>query len=491
MIPRSADLGAVLTDQEIEVEVYNAFRALSRVLTEITVEGPSGVTVEDPLGVPLVFPATRSVIYTVHVAALGNPTIDNTVTWVFVAVDPTGTVLLLTGFRTLPWSFDPNVADSIKQHYGYLTDVLEGDDGNEQRVQLREVPKGSIEMSLLLHEHEAQFANAILFGTTTRRFGLPLWPWRSQTVSDAALGATEVLFATADIPYVAGGFAFLWRTYEDWEVAEIAEVQGDRLVLAAPLRSAWPSGAAVMPFVSAYLGEGERFTWEALAIGSQRGRFDVPAFPVLAGVSGPLWQGYEVLEVEPNRKGPIDDEFYRRFVLLDTETGEREFDQLSPAPALIRPFLWTAFGRDEIAAMIAFIDRHKGRAVPFWVPSWQQDLRLTSDVILDQILCEIRRIRYAGTMFGSTGARRHLAVYSPQDAATYHKIVAATDPGSGLTETITVNPGAPRLWPAGATIVSFLRLCRLEDDEVEISWLAGNIAEAVVRIRELPNEAPV
>lgn len=328
-----------------------------------------------------------------------------------------------------------------------------------------------------------------VFGTTTRRFGLPLWQWRTRTTAEA--GALEIPVVTAFLPFVAGAYVFLWRSYEEWEVAAIAEVEADRLMLTSPLRAAWPSGTPVMPFVSAYLSEGDRFTWESLGIGSQRIRFDVPAFPVSASVAGPLWQGYEVLEVMPNRKGTLEDEFCRREALLDTETGERVFDQLSPAPALVRAFLWTAFGREEIAAMLGFIDRHKGRALPFWVPSWQQDLRLASDIVVDQILCELRRIRYAGAMFGATGARRHLAVYSAQEPATYHKIVAATDPGSGPTETITVNPGAPRLWPSTSTIVSFLRLCRCEDDEVEITWPSHDVAEAVLRIRELPNEAPV
>jgi len=198
----------------------------------------------------------------------------------------------------------------------------------------------------------------------------------------------------------------------------------------------------------------------------------------------------EVLELEPNRLVPYDDEYQRKFTLLDTQTGKRWADEDSPAPANVRPYLWTAYGRREIAAMFAFLDRRKGAAVPFWLPSWEQDLRLASDAMEEQTILELIWVRYAQQMFPDTNARRHLAVYSVDQPATYHTIQDADDPGDQATESVTIAPETPRAWPAMSTTISFLRLSRLDQDETEITWHGLECAEAKLTIRELPNEAP-
>ncbi len=128
--------------------------------------------------------------------------------------------------------------------------------------------------------------------------------------------------------------------------------------------------------------------------------------------------GHDVLTLDYNRVGAIEERLKRKFVLLDSKTGKRVSDEQAPAPAGSRPFTWTALGRTEIATMRAFLDARVGRAVPFWLPSFQWDLAL-------------------------------------------------------------------------AEVLSFLKLCRLEDDRVEISYPSGSVAEATIRVREVPLEAPL
>ena len=41
ILPRARDLGAVISEQEILVEVWNAYRTRTKTLDEITVEGPA------------------------------------------------------------------------------------------------------------------------------------------------------------------------------------------------------------------------------------------------------------------------------------------------------------------------------------------------------------------------------------------------------------------------------------------------------------------
>jgi len=77
------------------------------------------------------------------------------------------------------------------------------------------------------------------------------------------------------------------------------------------------------------------------------------------------------------------------------------------------------------------------------------------------------------------------------EVSACYEVIAASDPGDGLTESLTLSPVAARDYKADRTVVSFLTLCRLERDEIEIRYPSSNAAEATIEIRELPMEAPI
>ena len=206
-----------------------------------------------------------------------------------------------------------------------------------------------------------------------------------------------------------------------------------------------------------------------------------------------MYLGFDVLELDYTRIAGVEERLNRKFVLLDQGTGKRTPDEQSPAPAALRPFTWTALGRPQITVLRAFLDARLGRAVPFWLPSYQWDLELTEDVLEDAATATVRWVRYVQQMWGTTAARRHVALWTLGDGSVmdYYRIEDADDPGDYLTESLTLDPVAIRDYPAATTVVSFLKLCRLESDRVAISYPAGNVADATIEIRELPQEAPI
>lgn len=205
-----------------------------------------------------------------------------------------------------------------------------------------------------------------------------------------------------------------------------------------------------------------------------------------------IYQGFDVLELNYNRIGRVDERVRRKVMLLDPKTGVRRQDEQSPAPTPTRPFSWFASGRAEIAAMRAFLEARKGRAVPFWLPSFQWDLRLTEDLTQTSVIATIQWCRYGEQMFGTTAARRHLALWDlGLGTMEYYRVEDTNDPGDEVTESLTVDPAAVRTYQANRTVISFLKLCRLELDQAEIRHHNGTIAEATINVREIPLEAPL
>jgi hypothetical protein len=284
VIPRRKDLGAVLTDQEITVEVWNAFMSRAKVLTDLTIEGPAGIEVDNPYGLPTHFPASESLLYTVRVLEEGDPLIDNLVTWVFIGVPIAGTNLTLTGFRLLPFAFEPDFGGAegsgIEQLYGYLTDVITAYDGEEQRVQLRAVPVGTMALSAIFTApQEAQEANAMLYGSQARPFGVPLWQWRTPLLSPVAIDDTTIAVDTQYIPFQPDGLVFLWRDSRTWEAQRIASIAPGLITTTLPLRKNWAvPGTWVMPMVFGRLSPDEAFTWHSRDVGGVRLVFRIEGF---------------------------------------------------------------------------------------------------------------------------------------------------------------------------------------------------------------------
>lgn len=280
IFPRERDLGAVVSEQEIIVEVYSAFRDRAKTLDEITVEGPQGIEVVDHLGQPAHFAATQSEVYSVLVSAEGDPTIDNLITWDFDGISNDGTSLSLAGYRMIPFMFEANMAATIRERIGYTTDLMTSHSGNEQRVQLRSKPTGTISYQVtLIDDRASQMAVAILYGNQARVFGVPRWQYRSRLVSDTEIEDVDVYLPTANLPYSVGGLVMLWTSPFDWEVQTIEEVHADHLVLSSGLRFAWTSHrTSVVPVVIGRLSAQETLSWESLKIVSQAPTFLVEVF---------------------------------------------------------------------------------------------------------------------------------------------------------------------------------------------------------------------
>ena len=280
VIPRRIDLGAVVSDQEAEVEVWNAAIDRAQILEEITVDGPTGVEVTDHLGLPAHFPASRAEVYLVKALTDGDALIDNLVTWVFTDLDPLGTNLRILGFRLIPFPFPPNWAQPVSETFGFMTDVIVSYRGMEQRIQLRTVPVGTIRYATLLDDlRDAQMAGAILFGNQARAFGVGRWQFQTRLLQNASADDHDVFCDTADIPFEPGGMVLLWTDPYHWEVQTVESVLPDRVVLSFGLIQSWTAGPTiVLPIVVGRLSADEGFTWDALSIASTSLTFDIDGF---------------------------------------------------------------------------------------------------------------------------------------------------------------------------------------------------------------------
>lgn len=201
------------------------------------------------------------------------------------------------------------------------------------------------------------------------------------------------------------------------------------------------------------------------------------------------YQGYDILEDEPNGRDPRDDAQERKSNVLDNQTGKRFSESPWAAPPVTFPFSWFCQSRAEVAAFLSFVDARRGRLIPVWIPSREMALTPTvSPAFLDTL--RINEMGYTDFAFPGGGGRRHVWVWSPYSHTTkrYRKVTAAVKNGDG-TETLTLDTAldvnATTTWLYG-----FLRLCRLDEDVPVVEWHSPRLAEVTLMLRELPGEAP-
>lgn len=201
------------------------------------------------------------------------------------------------------------------------------------------------------------------------------------------------------------------------------------------------------------------------------------------------YKGVDVLDIRPDG-GPGRQESQVRLVdILDPVTAPAVNEARSPVAAWSGTVTISCETRAQTRAVRDFLDRRLGRLVPFWLPSMVADLTLASDVLNAASSLTIKAVGYSDTLFPPSLARRYLALYGADFLPDCYKVTAAS-PGSG-TETLSITPGAARAYSAPATVLSFLRYCRLDEDFAEFRWENPlGPCEIAFKAVEIPNEVP-
>jgi hypothetical protein len=201
------------------------------------------------------------------------------------------------------------------------------------------------------------------------------------------------------------------------------------------------------------------------------------------------YQGYDVLEVMPNWARDLNRTYKRSLVTLDPKIGPMQVDDKGGSAVVQQQFPWFLKDHPSVTTLRAFILKRFGQLVPFWTPTWDQDLVLASDVGSTDTSIVIQSVYYTRFFF-PIKSRRYIA-FIPQNGGpnVYRKITAAQDNGNG-TETLTLDSATGVAFPKGSTMVSFLTLSRLASDDAEIDWMTNDVAQAELTFQEVPREVP-
>lgn len=483
VLPARLDVGNVISTVVRTVEVWNAW-SVTRVLGSITAEGGlDGVALSGPPAPPLAYLPLASRLYTVTVATAGPAVIDHQLLFDFGSELPR---LAIVGRRVVVFGFAPDWSGGMDERLEWVTEVLPAYDGSEQRVRLRQAARRQWGFGVLAVDQDATRLDHLLFGWGGRRYALPVWPEADRLPSPLAVGATTVMVSDAALKdYRAGGLLVLVRDAAYSEAGEILSIAGNTLTLKLPLANAFPAGARVMPALLARL-DGEvslSRPHEGLARCTLRFTVEDDVDRAAAEI-GPIWQGYAVLDVRPDRSDELDETWTRTLAVLDNLSGMVSTDDTTGAPLRRRQARWLAVGRSAIDAWKRWAAARAGRANPLWLPSFADELRPTATIAPTDTAVKVQATLYA-RMVAAHPLRAALRIETVAGQIFHRRITGATAL-SEAEESLAIDSAlGVTLAPADVRRMMFMALARLDADALELHYETDNVAVLAPRFVEV------
>jgi Phage conserved hypothetical protein BR0599 len=136
-----------------------------------------------------------------------------------------------------------------------------------------------------------------------------------------------------------------------------------------------------------------------------------------------------------------------------------------------------------------FVDRQRGRMIPFWVPTFANDF----PIVYDGIACGVTSITVQGSEFQTyyaAGAQaKFIALVTRSGKLECYGVTAVA--ASGSNTVLTLDRELDSALTASETICCPLLLCRFSDDSIDLTYESGDTISAIVGFTELPKEYPV
>jgi len=411
---------------------------------------------------------------------------------------------------SLLFSLPPTGTEPLLETPAYLTDVQTSDNGTEQRRQLRALPSWTVEFpcaastpGLPWDASRAQRLAALFEAGGAGDYVGPLWQFPRRLTAPVDEGGEALASDLAGLPRLpqAGAYRFVLADLSTGraEALEASAWTDSTVTLDEPTAGAWPAGALLLPALLGHLAGaptrerrgphrlrgGVTFELDLLTSDYAPGAHAAEIYAA-AG-----YAGLDVLTEPLMGPAPPGEGYNRRAATVGGQPGVRVLRAQDDAAGWTRTLAFQLSGQARIEAMRAFLDARKGRAVPFWLPTWDEDLTLAGTCSAGSgfvyVCCPVD-VGYDTLVYPLGPHRRHVQLWTHGAAPAYHKLTALGDWADDVRE-IDLTPNLTATATI-ATRVSYLRYVRLDTDAPVIARRGPGYASCELPVREIPLECP-
>ena len=369
------------------------------------------------------------------------------------------------------WPVPPDWSRPVVERLALGTDIMQASaTGVTQHRGLLATPRRGFQFQVLADGQDRRVADMLIAGYGGA-YQLPIWPDVQPLLAPLAAGAVEIPCVTAGYDFVAGGKALLYRAVNEFELVDVDAIDTDQVTLAAPTASAFAAGSRLYPVRRARLHDGGDEVLLNHSVSRRTYEFDIDEpcdWPVLSAPTQYL--DHMALDVRPDESNNPTAAYARLTQGVDyTVAAPYTYDY--PDFAFRRQQShWKLFGRAEHTWFRSLFYTLDGRRVPIWVPSWASDLTLAAPIAGGSASVSIEWAGY--TLFGLGRNNRKDIRIELNDGTVFHRrITAAAELTATETLVLDASLDAGSIAPDQVREISFMALCTLASDSVEIAHM--------------------
>lgn len=490
LMPNAFQLGIVASDRTFTVVVWNGF-LVNVVAGSITKTGASGITESLTPLVPDTITALDVINWDFTVSGTEG---DNQINARFILNSGgVGYAVTITGVRAAELPITHNWISPLIETLSWKTSLVVTYNGTESRAALRDVARRAIDTTLYLNKSDIKRIENVMFKWQARNVLIPIPQYKSKLTAPALIGDLTLYLDTTDLGFSADQAVMLIN--ENSKVAEsftVGEVFSNRLTLQSPTSKAWSTGASVYPAGGAKLRGNLPIVWQTQDFATGKAVFDFeptrvnPLTPTAAAST--LYRGEEVLLTEPDWEGGLSKDSSFEGIVIDNETGVVAVAATHYRPSRSLTFRWLLNGVTKITNFRKFLNRRKGMAVSFWMPSWVNDF----SSIVKTYESGDTTLRFADNGFFINSAMRversHVMIDLTSGVRLFREIVSAEEITANLISEISFDTSyGVRFLSSEIVRVSFLSRYRLNADEVSLEWLNEKLVAVSLPLVTVPD----
>ncbi|AEY69564.1 tail assembly protein [Burkholderia phage vB_BceS_AH2] len=476
------DIGGLSSEQHIAILVWNAFPDGPKTLRALDVEGMDENRLVGPGNPPLVFGPLEFQNYTLILSENGTPVIDVNMIWRFDGERPQQ--LEVTGFRAKTWAIPVDWRNPPVDRFEWLTDVQESRSGFEQRMELRQAPRRTIEGTFVVTGQDLGWFDAMLFSWGARGFLLPVWYDKTVLSKPLANGEDRVYCDTTDREFTAGGFILIGNDLRTAVAMQVIDVYPDGVLLKRPVSTGQAKGTFTWPARQCRVVNPVNQTQHTAGVIEMRVTFeitdqdDIPPIP-----SDTMLNGSQVLTREHNFLYTIDRTYARKLTILDNSTGLPQWIDLSNWSQITRQIKLMLKDRANRRNFIGWLSSISGRLTPFWREDRETLLEMTDNQgVGETALLHIKPVGFPTLLYGQP-CRMALVLRHKSGAVYYRRILAAQVDVATGDELLTLDTNLPASVPSDWLLISYLEFVRLDADAIEIAHRSDEVSEVQFALR--------
>ncbi|RVA08570.1 hypothetical protein EN932_25405 [Mesorhizobium sp. M7A.F.Ca.US.002.01.1.1] len=375
-----------------------------------------------------------------------------------------------------PWPFRPLVgaSDTLET----LSEVMQSYTG-EQRLALRKAPRQSPRYTAKLDPGEFSRAKDFARRRVATRICVPIWWEGIRLAVDVAAADTEIAIDTTAGDWRVGGRLIVYESQDNFALALITAVETDKVTLLAPIGADF-AAPTIVPVRVARPVEGFSVSRGKL-VNEVTARFQVEDNVKLEGDAGyPQYLSLDVLTEPTARVSEISETIIQAGEYLDNGFGLVEIERQRNYTDFGQAIAFLEEGVAAIWRRRIWLHARNGKQKPFWLPSFNSDLKALVPIGAADTVVTIKR---AGLPAGYLG--RHVMIELKSGTRYFRQIVAAARVGSTDQVTLSSALGAS-VSIAQIRWFSFLSKVRLDADAVTFNFPASGRRDPVIATLSVP-----